>query len=309
MVKGRRLNNLAGIALRRFSNYWNPAIWRAIWQQSQRQRWRSLVAEVSFLWLLGLLGGSFALLHISQQSAVPMPGGILQMAHGLRQMLNIPAPAAASQSLGLPLVLAVSIGAGLCWVTGTEKLTYLLATVYQGAPARRPGWAGKLWPWLMTAALLLMVGVVSSLIAPMANPAAPVVSPSPWGGIARLLRSLASLGILILGIGLVHRLSPRQWLPQCPLWPGVGLTVGLGLGVWSVGQGGMRWVQSHNVAYGLFLVFSLSLLVGFLLLWLLPAGAQFNVSSMQHGGGPGPRLWNPRTSPPPPSFESFKINR
>jgi hypothetical protein len=311
MLKRQRLNTAISTALSRLAIYWNLALWRAIWQQSQRYRWRSITAEVAFLWVLGLLGASFALLQFSQQPYFKVPTGALQLASRVQQILAIPTPTEPGQSLGLLWLLAVVFGAALCFVTGTERLTYALATIYQGAPSRRPGWAGKLWPWFLTIIMVLIVGLISRLVGPIgtvANASAPSTWLS-WPGVTQLLRWLVSVGLVGLGVGLVHRLSPRQWPPGCPLWLGTGLTVGLGLGVFGLGRWGATWVQTQALAYGLFLSLSLALISLFAWLWLVLAGAQFNVSAMSNHGGPGQTAWKGRATPPPPSFESFKINR
>ncbi|NJL49836.1 MAG: YihY/virulence factor BrkB family protein, partial [Leptolyngbyaceae cyanobacterium SM2_5_2] len=184
--------------------------------------------------------------------------------------------------------------------------------IYQGAPSRRPGWVGKLWPWLLTGIVLLTIGLVGSLIG-QAVPSTPGSSGAVgwlrWPGLVGLLRFLVSVGLTGLGVALVHRLSPRQWPSGCPLWPGVGLTVSLGLGVLALCRWGIGWVQSQTLAYGLFLTLGLTLMGLFAWLWLILAGAQFNIGAMSYRGGPGQPVWGTRTTPPPPSFESFKINR
>ncbi len=312
MVKRQYLNSAFGVVLSHLAIYWNLALWRAIWHQSQRYRWRSITAEVAFLWLIGMLGASFALLQFSQQSSVTVPPSVLQLATGVGHILAVSTPPGPTQSLPLPWLWAITFAAWLCFVAGTERLTYVLALLYQGAPSRRPGWVGKLWPWLLTSIILITVGLVSSLVG-SAVTASPdnsgAVGWLSWPGLFRLLRGLVSVGLTGLGVALVHRLSPRQWPSGCPLWPGVGLTVGLGLGVLALGRWGVGWIQAQTLAYGLFLTLSLTLMALFVWLWLILAGAQFNVSAMSYRGGPGQPAWGTRTMPPPPSFESFKINR
>ncbi|HIK46771.1 MAG TPA: hypothetical protein IGR64_18135 [Leptolyngbyaceae cyanobacterium M65_K2018_010] len=307
-----RLYPLVALLWKRFLNYGNLVIWRFIWQQSQRQQWRSLTAEVTFLWLVGLFGLSFALLQCQHQQFGSVPRGALQLARGLQQMLAIPTPPPSSSGVGLPMVLAVVIGAGLCMVGGTAKLTHSLATLYQGAPSRRRDWGGKLWP-LGATLLILLTLLVASGLAPLAGPYQVSEAQSPlgwfsWSSLSQGLRRLASLGILGLGLGLVHRLSPRQWLPGCPLWPGVGLTLVLGLAIWGLGRWSMGWIQAQNIAYGLFLSLSLRLISLFGCLWLIPAGAQFNLLVAGNPRSPRRGLWE-RKKLPPPSFDSFKIKR
>ncbi|NJL48416.1 MAG: hypothetical protein HC929_14225 [Leptolyngbyaceae cyanobacterium SM2_5_2] len=91
MVKRQHLKTGISMALSPLAIYWNLAIWRAIWHQSQRYRWRSITAEVAFLWLLGMLGASFALLQLSQQSNLTVPSSALKLATGLGKSWRFPA--------------------------------------------------------------------------------------------------------------------------------------------------------------------------------------------------------------------------
>ncbi|MGF1567428.1 MAG: hypothetical protein ACFCVD_05065 [Nodosilinea sp.] len=313
MVQRRRLKLNPGAWLKGIPPYGNLALWQDIWHQGQRFHWSTTATEVSFLWLLGLLGSSFGLLQVSRQNVFWVPQGVLRLAHGLRDTLAIPVPVEAGSGLGQLALLAIAIGTGLCLVTGTERLAQVVATAYQGAPSRRRGWAGRLWPWLMAVILLVMVALVAELVGrPLALDTAEGSAPSPlvsWAKLTQGLRWLGAAGVMTLGLGLFNRLSPRPWQPGSPLWPGVGLTLGLGLGLWGLGQWGIERLQSAELAYSLLLELGLSLLLLFCLIVLVPVGAQFNASMGQHGGGPGRFFGDPRITPPPPSFESFKIRR
>jgi hypothetical protein len=129
--------------------------------------------------------------------------------------------------------------------------------------------------------------------------------------LGRWLVALASAG---LGLGLSYRLVVYRWPQGLPLWPGVNLAVGLGLGLLGLRSWSLGWLDRAAIAQGELLALGLQLGVVYLLVLLVPLGAQVNLGLLRHRGatmaGPGRTPWGLRsTAPPPPSFDSFKINR
>ncbi|HSM83740.1 MAG TPA: hypothetical protein VLS96_18775 [Nodosilinea sp.] len=279
--------------------YRNGRLWREVWHQGVRSRWAEVAAAVAFLWLLGLLGSSFVLL--SQPAALPLPAASLGLARWVQAGLAVPNAQPGSAAPGRWLLGLVGVGSGLCLVAGTQKLMQLVAALYEPGPPRlRRGRA--LLPWGFTLLGLGLAGLVASLLAPQ--------SPNlgQWAGLLRLGRWGLALGSVALGLGLVYRLVPPRWVPGLALGPGVRLGLGLGLGLLGLRQWGLGWLASQGWPYGLLLAAGLNLAVLYLLIVLVPVGAQFNLSAQRHRRAPTAPWGIPRTVAPP-SFDSFKIRR
>ncbi len=71
----------------------------------------------------------------------------------------------------------------------------------------------------------------------------------------------------------------------------------------------MNQITAQALAYGSLLQLALVLVTMLGLALLIPLGAQFNVSLVNLNQVSMPLVQSPRLSAPPPSFESFKINR
>ncbi|MBE9108783.1 hypothetical protein IQ273_05050 [Nodosilinea sp. LEGE 07298] len=284
--------------------YGNGRLWREVWLQAARSRWAEVAAAIAFLWLLGLLGLSFVLLHLEHYQALPLPSGVWQLAHGLSTSLAIAPVDASANFLGRWELGILGLGAWLCLVAGSQKLVQLVAAVYGSGSIRPVNWRTRILPWGITLLGLGLAGLVLSLIG-----GATVSQPGLAAQIWRLGRWAIALASIALGLGVVYRLVPRRWAPGLPLWPGVRLVlllglVGLGLRYW-----GLTWLAGQNIAYGLLLTLGLNLGALYGLILLVPVGAQVNLSALRHRG-PVSRPWGmPPPPTTPPSFESFKINR
>lgn len=55
------------------ATYGNSRLWREVWLQAARSRWAEVTAAIAFLWLLGIVGLSFVMLHLEQNQALPLP--------------------------------------------------------------------------------------------------------------------------------------------------------------------------------------------------------------------------------------------
>lgn len=310
MVKHLRLNFSPQAWVRPLSLYWNRRIWGDVWRQSRRFRWPSGAMEVAFLWLLGLLGGSFVLLQASHYQYFWVPPGALWGGKGLAALLTIAPPDVGQPGLGRGIVLALGLATWLCLVAGTEKLRLMVALAYQGAPSRRSTWAKRLRPWVMAIVLVITASLVVQLMAVSGQAEGVAQTNFPGGNaLMPLGRWLVAVTLTTLGLALINWLSPVPWLRGSPLWPGVWLTLGLGMAAIGLGQWGLGWLQTSAIAYALFLDLGLRLALLYWLILLVPLGAQFNISCMAHRGGSGGSLRGSRLTPPPPSFDSFKIKR
>ncbi len=301
--------------VKRFLNYLSPAIWghtlsvyssgklwREVGQQAARSRWAEVTAAIAFLWLLGLLGLSFVLLH-GEQNAL-LPPGALALARRLPTMLGMAAtPATAAPGRwGLGLV---GLGAWLCLVAGTQKLVQLVAGVTGGSLYPLARWRDRLLPWGITLLGLGVMGLVFSLVG-RATDAAAIAS--RWGVLIQLGRWVLAIGIGAVGLALVYRLTPQRWLPGLGLWPGVRAVLVLGLGILGLRHWGLSWLARQAIAYDLLLALGLNLVTLYGLILLVPIGAQINLSLLRYRGS-AHRPWGRPTPTPPPSFDSFKIKR
>ncbi|MBD2234343.1 hypothetical protein [Phormidium tenue] len=282
--------------------YGSGRLWREVGQQAARSRWAEVTAAIAFLWLLGLLGLSFVLLHGGQNAL--LPPGALALARGLQTMLgmaNTP-PTAAPGRWGLGLV---GLGAWLCLVVGTQKLVELVAGVTGSRPTSLGRWRDRLLPWGITLLGLAVAGLVFSLVggAPEAGAIA-----SRWSFLIRLGRWVLAIGIGAVGLALVYRITPQRWLPGLGLWPGVRVVLVLGLGILALRHWGLSWLTRQAIAYDLLLALGLNLVTLYGLILLVPVGAQINLSLLRYRGS-GHRSWVRPTPTPPPSFDSFKIKR
>ncbi|MGB3201997.1 MAG: hypothetical protein WBA99_13930 [Nodosilinea sp.] len=282
--------------------YGNGHLWQEVWIQAARSRWAEVAAAIAFLWLLGLLGLGFVLLHLEQYPALPLPIGALHLAHGLRTSLTI-AAVDASNRVGRWLLGLLGLGAWLCLVAGSQKLIQLVAIVYGSSSSRNGTWRTRLLPWGLTLLGLGLTGLVFNLIAET------TAEPGLMAGVWRLGRWAIALASVALGLGLVYRLAPRRWVPGLPLWPGARLVLGLGLLGLGLRAWGVAWLERQGFAYELLLALSLNLGTIYGLILLVPLGAQVNLSTLRWRSAPS-RPWG-RQPPPttPPSFESFKIKR
>jgi hypothetical protein len=284
--------------------YGTWSAWRELWHQSRRKSWLTPTATVTLLWTLSLLGIAFIVLQISDRGSPPLPPGVFSLAKDIQRSLAIAPPSPSHGSLAWPWLLLLSWVTGLCWLRGTEKLIATVAAIYQGTYRQRRSWRAKLLIVTIALVLLGMVVVVSGLLSHglFGYPA-----PALWQPLARTGGWLISAVLVGLTLAFLHRLSPRGWQPGCPLWPGVGLTTLVGLGVWGAGQWGIHWLDRQNLANELLLMANLQLFRLLLLIWLVPAGAYFNLSLPRDiRKKPGARS---KTTPMPPSFDSFKIRR
>ncbi|WOD39108.1 hypothetical protein [Nodosilinea sp. E11] len=282
--------------------YSNGRLWQDVKRQAVRSRWAEVAAAIAFLWLLGLLGLSVVLLDLNQRQ--PLPLGVLAPARSLQTALAIVEADSTSPSLNLWGLGIISLGTWFCLVIGTQKLVQLVVTVYSSEPRRDSSWRAALLPWAITLLGLAITGSVVALV------------DRPWlgsqAGLAQWLGLLGrwalALGNVALGLGLVYRLTPRRWVPGLPLIPGVRVTLGLGLGLLGLRWVIIHWLRGQALAYGLLLTLGLNLVVLYGLILLVPIGAQANLSSLRHRSPSRPWV-TPAVAPPPPSFDSFKINR
>ncbi|PZV08560.1 MAG: hypothetical protein DCF32_04490 [Leptolyngbya sp.] len=302
--------------VKRFLHYLSPALWgstlavygsgklwREVGQQAARSRWTEVTAAIAFLWLLGLLGLSFVLLH-SGQSAI-LPRGALVLAHSLQTMLGMTATPAttAPGRWGLGVV---GLGAWFCLVAGTQKLVQLVAVVTGSGSTLLVRWRDRLLPWGITLLGLGVAGLVFSLVGSPPSGAAIAIR---WDVLIQLGRWLLALGIGATGLALLYRVTPQRWLPGLGLWPGVRVVLVLGLGILGLRHWGLSWLTRQAIAYDLLLILGLNLVTLYGLILLVPVGAQINLSLLRHRGAVHRPWGRPVPTPPPPSFDSFKIKR
>lgn len=302
--------------VKRFLHYLSPALWgstlavygsgklwREVGHQATRSRWAEVTAAIAFLWLLGLLGLSFVLLH-SEQNRL-LPPGALALAHGLHATLGMAAtpltPAPGRWGLGL-----VGLGAWLCLVAGTQKLVQLVAGVAGSSPTSLGRWRDRLLPWGITLLGLGVAGLIFSLVGPATEAAAIA---GRWSVFIRLGRWVLAIGLGAVGLALIYRLTPQRWLPGLGLGPGVRVVLVLGLGILGLRYWGVSWLTRQAIAYDLLLILGLNLVTLYGLILLVPVGAQINLSLLRHRGAVHRPWGRPVPSPPPPSFDSFKIKR
>ncbi|MEA5452762.1 hypothetical protein VB780_29595 [Leptolyngbya sp. CCNP1308] len=286
------------------SVYGSGQLWREVGQQAARSRWAEVAAAIAFLWLLGLLGFSFVLLHLEQRTM--LPPGTVGLAHGLQTMLgmaNAAAPIASPGRWGLSLV---GLGAWFCLVAGTHKLVGLVAAVLTSPSNALSPWRSRLLPWGMTLLGLGGLGLTVSLAGGDLESAAIA---GRWVGLIRLGRWALAIGIGGAGLALVYRLAPQRWLPGLALWPGVRVALALALGVLGLRHWGLDWLIHQGIAYDRLLILGLNLATLYALILLVPVGAQINLSILRHRGAVHRPWGRPTPPPPPPSFDSFKIKR
>ncbi|TVQ10363.1 MAG: hypothetical protein EA368_07590 [Leptolyngbya sp. DLM2.Bin27] len=300
----------------RFLHYLRPSLWASrlavyghgrVWQEigyrAGRSRWAEVGAAVAFLWLLGLLGLGFVLLHLDQ--IYGLPGAIVGPAHLLTATLAMADSSPSGAPPGLALLGVIGLGSWLCLGIGTQKLVQLVAAVYGGGSPPIADWRMRLLPWGLTVLNLGIAGLVFVLIGGGAGVARP--------GLARWLGLIGrlglALGLVALALALVYRLIPRRWVSGQPLWPGVSLALVLGLGLLGLRHWGLSLVTRPDLAYTMLLVLGANLLTLYLLILLVPTGAQINLSTLRHRGWPRRPSRAPAAAPPPPSFDSFKIKR
>lgn len=262
-------------------------------------------AAIALLWLVSLLIISFLVLQLPPSNSARLPSAIPNLARQLAISLGASQPTSPVTTIPWPWQLLLICGAGLCGVVGTTHLTQSLATIYQGRGPSRRTWLNQLWPWAVTALLILQAPLLASWLR------APAPSQlSLWAQAMGLLRWLAATGLITLTLGVINRFSAKPWVRGCPVWPGVGLTLGLGLVVWTLGDWLVAWISSHPLAYGVLLILGLVIIRLVLLLWLVLWGAQFNVGLLVYiSRTRGQTGLSHLRQPPPPSFDSFKINR
>jgi uncharacterized BrkB/YihY/UPF0761 family membrane protein len=285
--------------------YGSGRLWREVVYQARRSRWAEVAAAVAFLWLLGLLGGGFVVLHLGQNRALWLPPGSLELGRSLQAGLAIPEPDANTLPLNRWGLGPVGLGAWLCLVAGTQKLVQLVRAVYSSAPTAHARWRTRLLPWGATLLGLGVTGLVFSLVSHDRTLSQP--GPAHWG--EQLGRWIVSLGGVALSLALLYRLAPSRPLPGLPLWPGVRLSVALGLVILGLRQWGLSGLAAPAIAYHRLLALGLNLGALYIAILLVPLGAQVNLSTL-HYRGEVRRPWGVRApAPPPPSFESFKIKR
>jgi hypothetical protein len=298
---------------------WGPALavygkgrlWQEVWHQAGRSRWAEGAAAVAFLWLLGLLVGSFVVLHLAKIPGVWLPPGGLEVARSLQASLAIPAAEAGAEPIGRWGLGLAGLGAWVSWVAGTQKLLRWVGEVYGDRPESRQSWRSRLLPWGVALLGLGLGGAIVSLVGPASTLADSTLT---GAGLARRGEYLArwglALGSLALGLALVYRFTPRRWRAGLPLWPGVRLALVLGLGIFAVRGWCVGWLTGQAMAYAPLLTLALNLLTLYGLIVLVPVGAQVNLSALHHRGTGLGRTWgSPPAMAPPPSFDSFKIKR
>lgn len=279
----------------------------------------SVTLEVAFLWLLGLIAGSFALLQGARQP-IPLPQLSLQLGYGVQTLL-LPDPLPQGMAVNRIWLGGVAVLAWLCLTAGTARLCQLVSRVYRSSAALRPRWVALVLNVLLTLMLLLLVNLSLAWLGPehltptavedlrLQTAEGSPVEPTWPAALWYFARWPATLGVVGLGLASIYRLSPQRWVQGAPLWPGTGLVLMLGSMGLAIGLWGMHQITTQGVAYGVLLVLAMVLLLMYGLILLVPLGAQFNVSLVNQGAVVITSNNTPRLTAPPPSFESFKINR
>jgi hypothetical protein len=304
------------------SCYWQIAVWRNALRQMRQARSGTTAAEVAFVWLVGLAGASFALLQWGYQQTWANPPAYLRLGWWLPLLL--PADDAASAATGTLVTVAIATGAGLCFWVGTGKLAQAVSMAYGNTLKRRNSWRQLLVALLLTVLLWLAVSLALAWVGPP-----PALAPALSGDLLKLsvaegqiatappwretlwqvVRWPMSLLTLASALALVYRFAPHRWSRGMAILPGVGLGLGLGAMVLGLTHWGLAWLAVNSLKYGVYLNLATHLLVMYWLIWLGLLGAQFNGSLPVGRSGGGYTFGNQRVPPPPPSFDSFKINR
>ncbi|MFQ4135715.1 hypothetical protein PGN35_005290 [Nodosilinea sp. PGN35] len=287
--------------------YGSGRLWRDVASQAVRSRWAEVTAAIAFLWLLGLLGASFVLLQGAQTAIIPPSA--LALAQGFPALLGVVDPTPQAGTLGRWGAGFLGLGAWFCLVAGSRQLHQLLAATFgQGAvggPAADT-WRCRLIPWGMTLLGLGLAGLVFSLLGSGTEGA---IAPGRWSTVLRLGRWALAIGVVAVGLALVYRLVPPRWSPSLALWPGVRVAVALGLLILGLRHWGLSWLARQGIAYDLLLVLGINLVTLYGLILLVPVGAQVNLSTRRHRSTVQHPWGRPVPTPPPPSFDSFKIKR
>jgi uncharacterized BrkB/YihY/UPF0761 family membrane protein len=276
--------------------------------------------EATFLWSLGLMAGSFALLQ-GNQPWMTLPPVTLTLSFGIAELLGLEVedlgPGLSPIWGGLILVVA-----WLCLVGAVSRLSKLTAQIYRSSLIKRPGWMTVIYHWFLTILVLTVASLALHWLGPDHVTPAPAVdlrlytaegsrvTPQWQATLWNTLRWPSTLVVAGVGLGLFYRLSPQRWQRGAPIWPGVGL----GLGLAAIGLGLSRWgihqITAQAYAYGLLLLLTVVLVTVLGLALLIPLGAQFNVSLVNLHQVSMPAVSSqPLAAAPPPSFEAFKINR
>ncbi len=302
-----------------FSVYGHRLIWREALTHAAQLGVGAVAREVTLLWLLGLVTGSFALLQWDEQFP-GLPRFALTLSRLIQSLLGS-APAAPVGEVSRIWIAAIALFAWLCLASGTAHVARLVSRAYQSSLTRRPRWANLTYHWLLTAVMAIIINLILFWIGPDLGTAtmaadlklktaegsamAPTWQTSLW----HLTRWPLSLGLFGLNLAMFYRLSPQRWARGTPLWTGVGLTTcctaaGVGLSWWAIDT-----ILNQMPAHGKLLAAAVSLLGLLWLVLLIPFGALFNGSLITHGAFPPTAGRQSHATVSPPSFETFKINR
>lgn len=322
MMKRRRFSfspRLPRLGLRGLSFYGHWGVWQDALTHAGILKFGNLAREVAFLWLLGTLAGSFALLQWQQQYG-NLPPVSLSLGQ-LVQAILIPAQSGQSAAIGRFWIGAMALLAWFCLVAGTSRLARLVSQIYHSSLTRRPRWLTVLGHWLLTAMALAMVNLVLHWVGPallsgaaaeelkLAAAEGSIVAPTWQSNLWHLVRWPLSLGLVVAGLTVFYRLSPQRWSRGAPLWAGAGLAVAIGFAGIGVGFWAMLQLLRQAPAYGSLFSATIALMQLLGLAWLILFGAQFNVSLVNQGTVSVATVHSPPMVAPPPSFEAFKINR
>ena len=321
MIKSRRfrvLSKLPRLNLQGLSFYWQGGVWRDILSHASQLKMLSIALEVAFLFGMGLLFGSFALLQ-SHHHYIDLPSVSLTLSYGVTHLI-FPTPPQPGATLGQSGLIAIAIVAWLCFVASCRRLSHLVSQVYRSSIPKRARWLTLLFQWLITAGLLITTSLALYWVGPESLVPTPadlklkaaegsLVAPNWQTTLWHILRWPAALGVVGVGLAILYRLSPQRWQRGAPLWPGVGLCLALGSLGTTLATWGLNYINAQALAYGqLFeLAFVFTWILGLIL--LVPIGAQFNVSLVNQNRVNLSAFNSPPLNAPPPSFETFKIHR